>query len=194
MVEFLQLRRKGEYPLMQIKQDYRNNSKYKRIWITTDWEANSLIDKNAQCGRMNQLAHYLAKNGYEVVLWFTTYVHPEKRYLCNKTKVIRINENERIVLLHSCVSYKKNTSPKRFMYHSILAAEMEKLIKNGVSRFSKPDIIFCSYPTEQFCSVALKYGERHGVPVIMDEEISVKYFSIENSEKTFIRSIKTDER
>lgn len=151
------------------KEKARNKiSEYKRIWITTDWEPNLISDKNAQPGRMNRLAQYLTENGYEVVLWFTTFVHPEKRYLCGKTKIIQMNENERIVLLHSSVPYKKNTSPMRFLYHSMLASEMKKMIEDGGQEFPKPDIIFCSYPTEQFCRVALKYGERHQVPVIMD--------------------------
>lgn len=145
-----------------------NTLSYKRIWITTDWESNVIEDENAQLGRMNRLAQYLSEKGYEVVLWFTTYVHPEKRYLYNKTKIIQMNEHEKVVLLHSRVSYKKNTSPKRFLYHSILASEMEKMIRNETLRFPRPDIIFCSYPTEQFCRVALKYGEAFGVPVIMD--------------------------
>lgn len=144
-----------------------NKHEHKRIWITTDWEANPFMEGSPQLGRMNSLAKYLSENGYEVVLWFTTFSHPDKKYVAHKTEIRNISENETVVLLHSPVSYKQNMSPSRIVYHSRLAKEMKRLIKD-TSRFPKPDLIFCSYPTEQFCRVAINYGKRNNVPVIMD--------------------------
>lgn len=147
-----------------MEQSFNNQ---KEIWITTDWEASPLMSGKPQLGRMNSLADFLSTRGYKVTLWFTTFSHPEKKHIFESTRIIVINDNLRIVALHSAVGYKRNTSPCRFLYHWYLAKEMNRLIKDKQT-FPTPDIIFCSYPTEQFCRVAYKYGQRNHVPVIMD--------------------------
>lgn len=141
--------------------------KCRRVWITSDWEPNSLQGDAGHLGRMCSLSKYLSEQGYEVTLWFTTFNHPGKYYLYDKTTILTPSENEKIVLLHSKISYRKNVSPTRFLYHRILANEMRKMIQDK-KQFPVPDLIFCSYPTEQFCRVALDYGKKHDVPIIMD--------------------------
>ena len=139
----------------------------KRIWITTDWEPNPLQEKSNHYGRMFSLSHYLSTHGYEVVLWFTTYIHPDKQYLYTEDTCIEVNDNEKIELLHSNICYKKNTSPTRFLYHSRLANRMKKKCKDELN-YPKPDLIFCSYPPEQLCRFSIAYGKKNNVPVIVD--------------------------
>lgn len=137
----------------------------KKIWITTDWESNILQSNHNRLGRMNSLADYLAKKGYKVTLWFTTFEHPQKKYIENGTKIVLINPMYRIVLIHTKHNYKKNISIKRLFYYYYMSKEMKKMM---MQEKDLPDVILCSYPPEQYCRIAEKIGKKYGIPVIVD--------------------------
>ena len=139
----------------------------KKIWITTLWESNPLMGERSRLERANQLANFLSSQGYDVTLWFTTFQHSDKKYIHNKSKIVDINEKLHMVLVHCPIPYKKNTSPIRFLHLSMIAREMKRLIKNK-TQFPTPDLIFCSYPPEQYCKVSLDYAEKHNIPVVID--------------------------
>lgn len=142
-------------------------TKCKRIWITTIWDVSPVLQKGANYGRMFAAGEYFAKQGYDVTIWFTTFDHPSKKHLYDKDTVVQVSENEKIVLIHSPVTYKRNMSPTRFIYDELQASRMARYMRDE-ERFPAPDVIFCSYPTEQYCRAALKYGKKHNIPVIVD--------------------------
>lgn len=134
-----------------------------KIWIIRASE-DLPIDKTGKLMRAGLLAEYLAKIGHEVIWWTSTYKHGEKRYRYNEQKVIDVNTNEKLVLLHSPKAYKKNISFSRIKYYRKLAKEFSK----NCEKYAVPDIIICSYPTIEFAKEAECYGKRHNVPVILD--------------------------
>lgn len=134
-----------------------------KVWILKEGEPLP-CDDNPRLMRMGMLAEYLAKKGHQVIWWSTTFVHGSKTYRCQAQRELDVRENEKLILLHSKVSYQKNVSLSRIRYHRILANEFAK----NTSFYEKPDIILCSYPTVQFAEEAQKYGKKHNVPVILD--------------------------
>lgn len=134
-----------------------------KIWILKEGEPLP-CDEDPRLMRMGMLAEYLAKQGHQVVWWSTTFAHGSKTYRCMEQRELDIKENEKLILLHSKVSYQKNVSLSRIRYHNRLAREFVYNIK----KYEKPDVILCSYPTVQFAKEALKYGKKNSIPVILD--------------------------
>lgn len=133
------------------------------IWVIKEGEALP-IRENARLMRTGMLAGYLSKKGHKVTWWSSTYIHAEKKYISGKMKTTKVNDNLRLVLLHSHLAYKKNMSLSRMAYHYILALQFRKYCK----KYRAPDVILCSWPTPQFAKAAVEYGCRAGIPVIID--------------------------
>lgn len=134
-----------------------------RIWIINSWETLP-IDKNQRIMRMGILASFLADRGHDVTWWSSSFIHGDKKHRVNGDTKIQVNDNETLLLMHSKVTYKKNVSIKRIIYHKILAGKFSRLCKD----MEVPDIIICSYPTVQLVIAAEKYAKKHGVPVMVD--------------------------
>lgn len=140
-----------------------NKKKKMTVWLIKEGEALP-IRKNVRLMRTGSLAKHLAEEGHHVVWWSSSFLHGEKQYISKKYKIADVQDNEKIVLLHSPISYKKNVSFSRILYHQRLAKEF----RIHAREFRRPDVIFCSWPTQQFAKEAIKYGKRYGVPVIVD--------------------------
>lgn len=133
------------------------------IWLIGEGEGLP-IQENAHLMRMGTIANYLSGQGHKVLWWSSSYLHGEKRYITQNIQKYDINKNYRLILLHSRISYKRNISLKRIIYHKILASQFERYSKNK----NKPDIILCAWPTPQFAKAAVRYGKNNNVPVIID--------------------------
>lgn len=134
-----------------------------KIWLIKEGEALPIAE-NGRLMRMGALAKYLAEHGHRVTWWTSTFVHGEKEYICHKYREINVSKDERLILLHSPIAYKKNISVRRILYHKLLAVHFLKRSKDH----ERPDIILCAWPTPQFAKAALKYGKKMDVPVIID--------------------------
>lgn len=134
-----------------------------RVWLIKAAEGIP-FDPSERLARIGSLAKFLSEHGHEVVWWKSTYLHGEKRYYTNKYLVKKVNKLETVVLLHSKISYKKNVSISRIIHYKLLAKELKK----HVEEFDRPDIILCAWPTADFASVAIEYGNRYDVPVVLD--------------------------
>ncbi len=133
------------------------------VWIVCEGEGLP-IKKRERLWRMGQLADSLADNGHDVLWWTSSFDHGSKSYLVRKTEEIDVKKHEKLILLHSSIAYKKNVSISRIVYHDILAWKFGKLNEN----YPVPDIIICSWATQQFAKKCVMYGKKHHVPVILD--------------------------
>lgn len=133
------------------------------VWILSDCEPLP-CDDNPRLMRDGQLAEYLSENGWNVVWWAPSFNHGTKKDRFSNTTEIRINQYEKLVALHSPIIYRKNTSVKRVFFYKCLVKELRKSFKEN----KNPDIILCSWPTQSFAKVALKYGAENDVPVVLD--------------------------
>jgi glycosyltransferase involved in cell wall biosynthesis len=122
------------------------------------------MDKtNNRLLRTGILANLLVKKGHDVIWWTSTFDHIGKRQRFNTDTIIKINENLKIILLHS-VGYKRNVSLARIFNHRGIARKFLKL----ADRESRPDMILCSLPPLELSSSATLYGKQKNLPVILD--------------------------
>lgn len=134
-----------------------------RIWLIKEGEPLP-CDENPRLMRTGILAQYLIKEGHDVIWWSSTFNHGEKKYRYNQRTTLPLYGTGKLILLHSKVSYNKNVSLKRIVYHKRLASGFLA----ASMTLEAPDIILCSYPTCDFAEAAIYYGNNHNVPVILD--------------------------
>jgi glycosyltransferase involved in cell wall biosynthesis len=134
-----------------------------KIWLIKEGEPLP-CDATPRLMRTGILAQYLIKKGHDVIWWSSTFNHGEKRYRYNQQTTMPMYGTGKLILLHSKVSYNKNVSLKRIVYHKKLASDFLATSKT----LEAPDIILCSYPTCDFAEAAVCYGNNHNVPVILD--------------------------
>lgn len=133
-------------------------------WLITIGEPIPLEGKNNdRLLRTGYFAQHMANNGIDVTWWSSTFSHISKRHLFNNDKLIQSGKNLRIRLLHGC-GYRRNLSLYRILDHKQLAAKFAKAARSS----EPPDIILSSFPSIELSLAAVKYGEAHNVPVVLD--------------------------
>ena len=138
----------------------------KRVWIVRTMNGNPL-DTSQRPERAVRLASYLAEQGYDVTFFGTAFIHAEKKYIANNTIRTIIDNDEKVILFHVPIAYKKNISFRRILYGKEMAHALKKEIYDE-EKYPRPDLIFASYPTENDCRVLVHYGAKYGIPIILD--------------------------
>lgn len=131
------------------------------IWLITVGE--SMPTGNNRAWRTAMLAKLLSDE-YNVLRWTSTFDHQQKRYLFSDNIKVKITENLSRFFLHSEISYNKNVSYSRVRNHREVAEKFRKEAQNE----SKPDLIYCSFPTIELAYCAVKFGKDNQIPVIID--------------------------
>ncbi len=134
-----------------------------KVWLLRASEMMPIVDKNDRLLRMGMLGEQLSKMGHDVTWFASTFNHYKKNQVSNKDTVINVDDNYRLNLIYA-KGYKKNISIARIINHKVIAMKLNRKIK----RLDKPDIIFTSFPTIEFADVAVKYGKKNHVPVVVD--------------------------
>jgi len=132
------------------------------VWLITTGEQLPLNGERPN--RTGMLSKTLIDNGHKVAWWTTTFDHQSKDYIKNKDTSITINENFRIIYLHSPIHYSSNVSLRRLINHNIVA---KKFSARALMEKS-PDLIVCSFPTIDLAYAAVQYGQNFNVKVIID--------------------------
>lgn len=134
-----------------------------RIWLITVGEPLPTDKANNRLLRTGILANLLCKKGHVVVWWSSTFNHTLKKQRYNSDSLIDVTNRFKIYLLHS-ISYQKNISIRRIVNHYGVARKFRRLAETE----PRPDVIVCSLPTVELCSVATEYGKKNCVPVVID--------------------------
>ena len=134
-----------------------------KVWLLRASEMMPIVDKNDRLLRMGMLGEELSKRGHDVTWFASTFNHYKKNQVSKKDTIIDVKDNYRLNLIHA-MGYKKNISIARIINHKIIAIKLKKKIR----KMEKPNIIFASFPTIEFAEVAVKYGKKNNVPVIVD--------------------------
>lgn len=133
------------------------------VWLIKEGEVLP-VTENIRLMRTGMMAKYLAQQRHNVVWWSSTYAHGIKKYISCGQKEFLVSDNEKLILLHSNIVYKKNMSLKRALYQKMIAKEFQKQSQYQ----TKPDVIVCSWPLVSFAREAVRYGKKNHVPVIID--------------------------
>lgn len=113
--------------------------------------------------RTGSFARFLASRGHHVVWWTSAFDHFRKKHLVPDDAVIVEPCGLRIRLLRGC-GYRRNVSVARFVDHAQVARKFSRLSPEE----EKPDVVVAALPTVEMCLAAVAYGERWGVPVVID--------------------------
>lgn len=122
------------------------------------------VDGNVRLARIGSLSEYLARQGHDVTWWTSTFNHAKKLHRYSNTKELCINSHEKLILLYAGCGYSKNVSLARMKYCSKMAdAFCVELVK-----YEPPDIVLVCWPIIEMVEVAIKYGKKNHIPVIVD--------------------------
>lgn len=135
-----------------------------RIWLVNDAENLPGDDDNPRLQRMGLLAHLIAENGNQVIWWQSTFNHYQKKMRYSNDKVVRINPNLKMILIHS-IGYQNNVSAKRICHETIEAMKFYKLANKMKN---KPDVIVVAMPTIIETHYAVKFAKENNIPVVVD--------------------------
>ena len=128
----------------------------KNIWLINVGEP--LPTQGNKPHRMSHWFVKLSNLGYKLTFFTTDFEHQRKIFL-KKDEI-----PEGYELLESKISYKKNRSFKRLINHFFLG----RSLKNRLKIAETPDLLICSYPTIYMTYIAVKFGKKHNIPVIVD--------------------------
>lgn len=134
------------------------------IWILKEGEPLPIYCNDVRLMRAGMFASTFSSEGHNVLWWASTYFHYEKRYISEKSETHAITPNLSLELLHSINGYKKNFSIKRMRYSQDLGKAFREQSRDKES----PDIIYCSWPLIDLSYEAVKYGQNHSIPVVID--------------------------
>ena len=122
------------------------------------------IDPGARSGRCNMLGNALIERGHEITWWSSTFHHFQKQYRCHHHDVRAAKPGLVVKLVHAKPGYRRNSSPYRLLNQRSVARRFQSLAQAS----DRPDLILACLPTLELCAAALKYGQRRGIPVIVD--------------------------
>lgn len=136
-----------------------------QIWIVTPGEPLPIDAGGVRLLRHGLLAAMMVERGWHVTWWTSNFDHTSKVKRAPGSQAVTrtITPSYRIILLPSS-GYRRNVSMARLIDHRQIAAAFTC----ETDKETPPDIILCSYPTLELASAATRYGQRHGVPVVLD--------------------------
>jgi len=134
-----------------------------RCWIVTVGEPLPLDGDSARLLRSGILASVLANRGHNVTWWTSTFDHWTKTHRSDGHAQRRIAADYTLTLLRGC-GYSRNVSIARIREHRQVASAFASL----AAQSEVPDLIVCSLPTLELAVQAVRYGRKHGVPVVLD--------------------------
>lgn len=134
-----------------------------RVWMVTVGEPLPTDGESVRLLRCGILSELLVERGHEVLWWNSTFDHTQKRQRFECDTELSLRPGYRIRLLHAA-GYPRNISLERIANHRNIARKFALLTESE----APPDVILCSFPTIELCLEAVRYGARHGVPVVVD--------------------------
>ena len=134
-----------------------------RVWLITVGEPLPIDGNNDRLHRTGMLAKLLVQKGHKVVWWTSTFDHIRKIHRFNSDSTINESNNFKIKLLYS-IGYKKSVSIFRFANNYLIGCKFYKYAQEEL----RPTIILSSLPTLKLSLASVKYGNKKGVPVVLD--------------------------
>ena len=138
-----------------------------RVWIYklsefTPWDISKYGERKF---RYTMLAEALVEAGHEVLWWTDDFQHFKKDegHRFGGDHYENVSRGIAVRWVHS-PGYSRNVSRRRFRDHRIVADRMFKDADN----FPKPDLILGAMPTDSMSAIAVKVGEKFGIPVVLD--------------------------
>jgi glycosyltransferase involved in cell wall biosynthesis len=134
-----------------------------KVWLVQPAEPMPVEKGGNRLWRTGFTAQLLDQQGHEVVWWASQFSHAQKCMRSLDCDTVEMSPRYRIRFLKA-LGYRRNISLARLKDHRFVAQSFRKAAEEE----PKPDIILASFPTIECCLEAVAYGQRHGVPVVVD--------------------------
>ena len=133
------------------------------VWLVKVGEPMPTGGRRERPHRMGILAERLVAAGHQVTWWCSTFDHAKKTHVASAMREEHVAERFALIQLHGR-PYRRNISVARILNHRDEAAQFAE----AMERRPRPDVIVCAYPTIDLSLAAVRFGERHGIPVVLD--------------------------
>jgi glycosyltransferase involved in cell wall biosynthesis len=133
------------------------------VWLLTIGEPLPTDAGNQRLLRTGLLSQRLAARGHQVLWWSSAFDHMAKTFRCEGEAELAVDARQTLVLLNGG-GYRHNISVARWRDHARLAKRFNELAADR----HKPDVIVASLPSIELALAAVRYGRRHGIPVVVD--------------------------
>jgi len=134
-----------------------------RVWLIKLGESVPTDGPNVRIMRVGSLAETLVQRGHEVVWWSASFDHSRKTHRFAADTRRQLSDRYVLRFIRS-MGYKRNVSIERIIDHVQIGRRFSQLALQE----SRPDVIFCAFPTIELAIAAMSYGRSHGVPVVLD--------------------------
>ena len=134
-----------------------------KFWLINPAEPTPVDPGAWRQRRMSLIADELVERGHEVLWWNSTFVHASKTHRYSVDTTVDVRQRYQIRFLHA-PGYRRNVSLARIRNHVRLARKFCW----EATQLQRPDAILSSYPTIELCYEAVRFGQAHGVPTVLD--------------------------
>ncbi|MBP7865771.1 MAG: glycosyltransferase [Acidobacteria bacterium] len=149
---------------LQARRVFRQNTGHMNIWLLKIGEPVPVVASfKERLHRCGMLTDYLSEGGHNATWWTSTFDRIKRENLYERDVVVNPKPGLTIRLLHS-PGYSQSLSLARIRDQRHVA---KKFLKHSQGLLP-PDLILSAYPTIDLCKAAIVYGNRHGIPVILD--------------------------
>lgn len=139
----------------------------RRIWVIKTGEPIPYLPAEAgdRLFRVGLMAEALLEAGHEVTWWSTQFHHQLKiqRDVPLNTPFRPTSDAPQMIFLPSC-GYRRHISPSRFWDHAQVRRGFERIAPHQ----PRPGLILCAWPTIDLAFAATRFGQAHGIPVVLD--------------------------
>lgn len=113
--------------------------------------------------RAGMLVEALMARGHSIVWWGSTFSHQQKALLFDRDTDVAIGPALQLRLLHTG-TYRRNVSFKRYLHHRALGRRFALAAQSA----PRPDVIVTAFPPIEFAYEAVRFGQEHGIPSVVD--------------------------
>jgi glycosyltransferase involved in cell wall biosynthesis len=135
-----------------------------RIWIVATGEPWPTDEGRPRLLRGGILANYCAARGDEVTWWNTTFDHRRREDRFGRDVVRENVPGLTLRGLYAPTPYTRSVSLDRIVNH----LQVGRAFRRQAVGLERPDVILACMPLVELAHEAVRYGRRHGVPVVVD--------------------------
>lgn len=121
------------------------------------------IDGPVRLFRYGLLAEQLLAEGHRVTRWAPTFAHTTKTFRCHGDQTIEVADRHQLELLEAG-GYHRHVGLKRLLFTRRLAQAFARRLR----ACEPPDVIVAAIPSPELAELAVDYGRRRGIPVVVD--------------------------
>lgn len=136
----------------------------RKVWIVKENEFVNLLSGKARASRAAMLSDYFIAEGCTVTAWSSLWSHNAKAFVSDDRTRILLKKGLTLNVIPAKKSYTKNISFARIAQER----EIQQLFRKAIEKEDKPDLIYCCWPLIETSYEAVKYGKKHGIPVVID--------------------------